>query len=724
MTNISNVRTFTSATEAALWYVEQGIFLVPVAYRGKNPKGNEWEKLRIDAASIQKYFNGEPQNVGGLLGISALGPCGLIDVDLDAPEAIAVASALLPATGFIFGRASKPASHRFYLADPPVRLQQFKDPLTKSMLVELRGLKKTDGAVGLQTVLPGSVHVSGEPIIFEAGHDSGPTTVAGDVLISAVRAVAAGALLCRYWPAHGRHDSMLALAGALARGGWLVNDALVFCRALYRAVPTHDPDAVSRVDSEVKDSFAKVAVGEAATGFPSLTEHIDKKVVAAAFDWLGIKAAAQGGSSVEGGADWQRQFLRSKNGTPKPVLANVLLVLQNEDPWLGVLGYNEFNLCTVTQKPAPWPQSRAGATWTDFDDSQFAAWTQRYGIMINSRIAAEAAQTIAQMNPFHPIRNYLQPLIWDGKPRVSKWLALYLGVADNAYTCAVGGCWLISAVARVFEPGCQVDHLLLLEGPQGVLKSSSLRTLVGNDWFSEGISDLSGKDSRGDLLGKWVVELSELSAMRRAEVERVKAFISCRIDHYRPPYGRRSVDIPRQSIFCGTTNDENPFVDPTGNRRFWPVKVGCINIPALAKDRDQLWAEAFALYKSGTKWWLDSPELNQIATGAQDERYQPGIWDEEILNFCDNPRPRLKRDEDRIAGDVLYELPFDSTRDRVTINDCLIHGLGKTLDKLTYADQIQVQRCLTHAGWKRQPQSRVRGTDRRVRFYLRPEVQP
>ena len=121
---MTNVRTFASAAEAAAYYVGQGILPVPVAYRGKNPKGNDWEKLRIDAASVPDHFNGTPQNIGALLGISGTGTAGLIDVDLDAPEALSVASAFLPATGFIFGRESKPASHRFYFSDPPVRLQQ------------------------------------------------------------------------------------------------------------------------------------------------------------------------------------------------------------------------------------------------------------------------------------------------------------------------------------------------------------------------------------------------------------------------------------------------------------------------------------------------------------------------------------------------------------------------------------------------------------------------
>ncbi len=721
MATTANARTFTSATEAALWYISAGILVVAIAYRGKNPIVDAWEQLRIDAASVPAYFNGTTQNIGALLGISAHGTAGLADVDLDAPESLAVASVLLRDTGFIFGRTSKPASHWFYFTDPPLRLQQFKDPLTKTMLVELRGLKKSNGAVGLQTVLPGSVHVSGEPITFEAGHDSTPASVGTDDLIRAVHKVAAAGLLCRYWPASGRHDAMLAMAGALARGGWSVNDALVFCRAVYQAVPTHDPAAVSRIDGEVNDSFAKIAAGDPATGFHALTEHIDRKVVETAFGWLGIKAQPLPliASCAVAGADWQKQLLVTEKGVIKPVLENALLVLRYESVWAGVLTYNAFSLATVTGIPAPWPQSRAGAVWTDFDDSQLAAWLQRNGVVVNSRIAAEAAQTTAQMNPFHPVRDYLKSLVWDGKQRVNTWLSAYLGAANNAYTTAVGGCWLISGVARITQPGCKVDQILLLEGEQGTLKSTALRILSGPEFFCDHISDIGSKDSRLELAGSWIFELAELDRVRRGELSRVKAFFTAQTDVFRPPYGRRTQRFPRSCIFCATTNDSSSLVDESGNRRWWPVRVGHIDIAALARDRDQLWAEAVMLYEAGEKWWLESPVLNEIAAKEADLRYSPGLWDEEILNWCDCPEPREKRADDHVE----WALPFVSSSGKVTISDILVHCVGKPFDKFSYSDQAQVTRCLTHDGWQRLPQCRVKNStgygDNRVRFWMK-----
>jgi Virulence-associated protein E/Bifunctional DNA primase/polymerase, N-terminal len=714
-------RTFTSASEAATWYVEQGIYPVPVAYRGKKPKGKDWEQLRIDAASVPAHFNGNPSNIGALLGITATGAAGLTDVDLDSPESLILAPNFLPATDFVFGRASKPSSHWFFFCNPPVSGKKFSDPLNKSVLLELRGTKK-NGTIGLQTVLPGSTHSSGELITFEDGRDSAPAVVTGDDCVDledAVSAIAAGALLARYWPASGRHDSMLALAGALARGGIPVAPALKFCRAVYATVPTHTPEGLARIESEIRDSFDKVAAGEPATGFPSLTTHIDGKVVETAFDWLRLKAQPAVAASIATApdADWRKQLLVTDKGKITAQLENVLLVLKNESVWSGVLSYNEFNLCAITQKPAPWSQSRASGVWNDFDDSMLAAWLQRYGVAVNSRLAGEAAQTIAQLNPFHPVRDYLNSLVWDGKQRVSSWLPVYLGSENNAYTSAVGTCTLISGVARIFDPGCKVDQILLLEGPQGALKSTALRTLSGAEFFCDHISDIGSKDSRLELAGTWIFELSELDRVRRGELSRVKAFFTAQTDVFRPPYGRRTQRFPRTCIFCATTNDSSSLVDETGNRRWWPVKVGHIDIPALARDRGQIWAEAVTLYQAGGKWWLESPELNKIAAKEADLRYSPGLWDEEILNWCDCPVPREKRADDHEE----FSLPFASSVGRVTISDILVHAVGKPFDKFSYSDQAQVTRCLTHDGWKRMPQCRVKDStgyrDNRVRFW-------
>ena len=525
-TLLPRVRAFSSAAEAASWYIGLGFYPVPVAHRGKNPTGSDWDKLRIDATSVPHYFNGQLQNIGALLGVSQLGTVGLADVDLDALEALAVASALLPTTGFIFGRASKPASHWFFFTETPVRLLQFKDPLNKNMLVELRGLKKTSGAVGLQTVLPGSTHNSGELIKFEAGHDSTPTTVAPDRLIRAASAVAAAALFARYWPASARHFTMLALAGALARGGMTEAAALAFCHAVYEAVPTHTPEGLARIESEVADSFDKIATGEPATGIPSLAEHIGEKVVETALGWLRIKAQTQ---IVTVTGDWQEHLQRTHSGELKATLENAGLLLRHDPAWQNVLAFNEFSLNIETKQPAPWDMSNAGVPWTDYDSTMTLCWLQRHGVGINSSKAVwEIVQTVARENPFHPVRDYLSGLSWDGKARLVDFLTTYFGAEPSPLSAAIGQRWMISAVARIMQPGCKADHVLLLEGPQGIGKSTALQILASPTWFTDHLSDLGSKDSRIELSGRWIIELGEF-ASRRSELER-KAFLTACAD--------------------------------------------------------------------------------------------------------------------------------------------------------------------------------------------------
>jgi predicted P-loop ATPase len=208
--------------------------------------------------------------------------------------------------------------------------------------------------------------------------------------------------------------------------------------------------------------------------------------------------------------------------------------------------------------------------------------------------------------------------------------------------------------------------------------------------------------------------MSELAAMRRAEIEKVKAFLTARTDHFRPPYGRRAIDVPRQNVFAASTNDEQPFVDATGNRRFWPVRCGQIDVPGIERDRDQLWAEAYHRFKLGEVWWLEIPEHNLLAQQEQDERYEPGVWDDFVLDWVEDPHQR----EDLSDGVVIPVTPWGgSEAGKVTIGDILIHAIGKDKDRLVQADRNQVARCLTHAGWRLKQERR--GSTRGKWFYVR-----
>jgi P4 family phage/plasmid primase-like protien len=276
--------------DAAITWIQKGFSPVPVPPRSKRPILKEWQRLDITTEGACQYFNGASQNIGVLLGDKF----GSADVDCDCLEAITAARELLPETGLIFGRQSKPFSHFFYRTDPPARTAQFTDPLDQSTIVELRGLS-SDGSVGLQTVVPPSIHETGELVRFEQGFEGIPANIDAQVLVPAVRRVAAAALLARHWPTKGsRHHGFLALAGVLARAEWSPEDAKAFHRVIYRCLWPANPE-LGAADTEVQSTFEKHWTGGEITGVPTLIELLDKKVVGTALRWLGIGQAMHRG---------------------------------------------------------------------------------------------------------------------------------------------------------------------------------------------------------------------------------------------------------------------------------------------------------------------------------------------------------------------------------------------------------------------------------------------
>jgi len=275
-------KPYESAHESAIEYINAGFAPVPIPFREKKPTIPEWQKLRISPTDVDHYFNGRPQNIGLILGVG-----GLTDVDLDAQEATAAALELLPETPFRYGRQSKPASHYMYVCDPVPATRQYKCPLTGASLCELRGLSR-NGETGAQSVVPPSSHPSGELIRFESGCGPQAAAVQADALARAVARVAAAALLARHWPAEGsRNQAFLALAGVLARAGWMEEEAAQFVRAIYRALWGASAD-LRQADAEVAHTFNRFCGGGDVTGLPTLAQLIPEKVLKSALNWLGI----------------------------------------------------------------------------------------------------------------------------------------------------------------------------------------------------------------------------------------------------------------------------------------------------------------------------------------------------------------------------------------------------------------------------------------------------
>jgi predicted P-loop ATPase len=398
-------------------------------------------------------------------------------------------------------------------------------------------------------------------------------------------------------------------------------------------------------------------------------------------DWLEGLAPEPGASCsahapfAENEPDWSRLLLRNRSGNPTACVQNALVALRFSREWNGVLHFNESALQVVAKALPPWDSRDVPFAWRDDDDVRAAAWMQQHGVMITKEVMGQAIQTVAREFPFHPIREYLDTLRWDKIPRIDDWLTLYLGVDPSEYTRAVGTKWLIGAVARVFRPGCKNDTCLVLEGPQGLLKSTALKTLA-DPWFTDEIADLGTKDAALQVRGVWIIELAELDAMGRPETSRIKAFMSRSTDRYRPPYGRHLVEVPRESVFAGTVNHQTYLKDETGGRRFWPVQCENASIAELRRDRNQLWAEAVVRYRAGENWWIDSAQLSAAAAEEQQERYDSDPWQPLIEDW---------------VGD----------RSQVTVEQILRNCVEKRHCDWTQGDKNRVARCLRAMGWTR-----------------------
>ncbi len=318
---------------------------------------------------------------------------------------------------------------------------------------------------------------------------------------------------------------------------------------------------------------------------------------------------------------------------------------------------------------------------SDFHLLAISEWVQRNGVLASVRTIGDAIIRTAESIRFHPVKDYLESLKWDGVSRIDHLLIDHAGAEDTPLTRAVTSRWLIQAIARIYEPGCTADATLVLEGDQGLGKSTLLRELFGDRWFTDHLPDIGSKDAMVQLRGVWCVEIGELATLGKADAARIKAFLTSRIDRYRDPYGRMVADYPRTCIFAGTVNPgaDGYLKDPTGARRFWPIAVnGEIDNKSIRANRDQFWAEAMTRYQAHESWYLDTAPLKADAAEIQADRFEDDPWDEAIQTY--------------VRG-----------RKEVTTTDILREAIGLTA-KADWgkAEQMRVGRWLGHNGWKRE----------------------
>lgn len=393
----------------------------------------------------------------------------------------------------------------------------------------------------------------------------------------------------------------------------------------------------------------------------------------------------------EDDSDWQDKLkVHSKTGMPFPTAANAELILRNGD-FKNALAYDDFGNSEVIRKPLPWRDRKRPhqeyEPWLGADDKRMMHY---FGKKYEFKAAAtlqNAFMEVVHANTFHPIKEYLESLYWDGVERVDRLFVTYLGADDSHYVRSVTRKSLVAACKRLYQPGCKFDEMPVLVGPQGAGKSSLLAK-IGRKWFSDSLRTFENKEAGEHLQSAWIFEVGELSAMKKSEVEEIKAFLSKTEDRYRVAYDRQVSEFPRKCIFYGTTNTHAFLRDATGNRRFWPVTIDPDRRELSHWEHltdeivGQIWAEALYLFKAGEPVSLD----RDAATVA--ERMQ-GLHMEEdpreglILKYLDTPLPD-NWDEMELWNrrDYLNEEPAgDIQRTRVSAAEIWAEALGQDPNK-------------------------------------------
>ena len=391
---------------------------------------------------------------------------------------------------------------------------------------------------------------------------------------------------------------------------------------------------------------------------------------------------------LTGAIDWRLKLSRNKNDVLLSTFKNIKIILQNAvEDCNKPVSRDMFNVVDKWVTDTPWGNF-SGQHVTDEDMIKIKNWlSERFQFEPNIKIIEEVMIYLANENQVHPVRDYLMSLNWDKKPRMNKWLKNYLKAeGEEEYLKTIGSKILLGMVGRILEPGVKFDNVLILEGEQGIGKSQTARILAGDDWFSDSDLNIGDKDAVMNMQGVWVYELGELSAMNRYDINRLKSFISRSTDKIRPPYGKRTIDYPRQSIFIGTTNDNEYLKDITGNRRFWCVKINKLDSAKLKRDRDQLLAEAVFRFFSGEKLWVEDENVLQEIISEQKKRVEHDLLEETLGEFLNQ-----KNDEESKLFD----------KNSFKLSELFMYAPGLSGLKTDRITQLRVSACLRKLGYEK-----------------------
>ena len=384
---------------------------------------------------------------------------------------------------------------------------------------------------------------------------------------------------------------------------------------------------------------------------------------------LPVKLEINGDGEI--GNEWVLRLIRDSKGQLKKLPSNIDLIIRHDPETVGRLQLDVFSQRINCIGEAPF--ARTDGCWGSNDTTKLSSWlSAKYKVASTLGEIDKFVHAIAADNPFHPVKNYLDSLVWDGTERLGHFLDDVFGAGDSEYHQKIGAGFFVGAVTRIFNPGAQVDSMLILDGAGGYGKSQSLAALVPErSWYVDMTLEFGGQEFTRMLFGKWIVDMSEGTSMKKSDADRIKATITKMVDTDRPLYSSHTVDYPRQCVFVSTANDFEISDDFAMKRRMWLVECKMANPEFVRLNRDQLWAEAVVKYQSGVKYWDVSRELIEK---AHENRVVHDSWEEDITEW--------------VVGRVT-----------VTVKSIEIDCLGLEPNQRNSLTQFRVRKCLKAMGW-------------------------
>ena len=410
--------------------------------------------------------------------------------------------------------------------------------------------------------------------------------------------------------------------------------------------------------------------------------------------------------------EWLTELTRDQKGNIVSSAPNVILILEHDPSLRNRIAMNDFVHRVVVKDELPWRSVDRGEYWSDTDDASLRNYLYSvYGIK-GSGVIADAWSEVAVKYAFHPIKEYLNGLVWDGQERIETLLIDYLGADDNECVRTFTRKILLAAVTRIYRPGAKFDYCVVLVGPQGVGKSYIIK-LIGKEWHSDSLITVKGKEAYEQLQGAWILEMAELTATKKADTEAVKHFISKSEDTFRVAYGRHNETFKRQCVFFGTTNDYDFLNDPTGNRRFLPITVnggGRKNMwdDLTEEEVDQIWAEAKVLYEKGETLAL-SKDIEEKARELQAAHTQENPIAESIRTYLETEVPMNWYELDISTRRAYLHMNQDDSQPEKTMQLNKVCAqmvweelFQKDVSIMTRYDAKEINMIIQHTpGWKR-----------------------